>query len=131
MKARMRTALLCSAAALLFLSGCKTTSQAIQEDPGPYPTNYEASIKQWMQFNLKDPSSVQGFSATEPKRGAAFFGMINGGAVSAWSSCAYFNAKNSFGGYVGQQGYVFYIKNGQVIHVLTMPVYNTNNVYSC
>ena len=55
---------------------------------------------------LKDPDSAK-LSYQEPSRGTD---IINGEAVLVWYAYMYVNAKNSFGGYVGDRRYAFEYK---------------------
>lgn len=55
---------------------------------------------------LKDPDSAK-FGFQEPTRGTD---IVNGEAVLVWYASMYVNAKNSFGGYVGDRRYAFQYK---------------------
>ena len=80
-------------------------------DYGLYPKNYEVLIKAWVAENLKDPDSARYSKFSKPRQeymfeaNKPFFG---------YSVCAAINAKNSFGGYTGNQTYWFLIRDGKI-----------------
>ncbi len=101
----------------LLLVSCVTAPTKDQlevADYGSAPENYEEIIRYYMQRVLKDPDSAQYNFTTIPlqmwKRdgfGSRFkFG---------WGVCALINAKNSFGGFVGNQNHFFLIRDGTII----------------
>lgn len=113
-------------AAILFITGCATTkltpAQEAAADYGEYPTNYEEIVKEYFNSSLVDPYSAhyrigtpqKGFSAKRPILGGGVdkFGYIVDVAI---------NAKNRFGGYVGERPYRVLIRNGQVVWKMPMP----------
>ncbi|MCZ7625983.1 MAG: hypothetical protein C3F12_11435 [Candidatus Methylomirabilota bacterium] len=95
-------------------AGCVTPptwDQLAAADYGSYPSDYEQIIKGYMQFVLKDPESARFQFLNTPKSGWRSFGEIKFGYVV----CAHINAKNSYGGYVGNRMSYFMLKNGRVI----------------
>ena len=105
--------------AVLLLSSCAGLSpqhrDLMQDDVGPYPENYEALIKQWLQVNLKDPYTVRDLAITQPIQGKYWGGLlVTGGNVTAYRSCVQYNAKNSYGAYIGLRAYSFWLKNGRI-----------------
>jgi hypothetical protein len=110
-------------AVLLLFSGCVALSpqhrDLMQDDFGPYPANYDALINQWLQANLKDPYSVRDLVTSEPVQGKYWGGLlVTGGNVAAYRSCVQYNAKNSFGAYIGLRTYAFWMKNGRIINTV-------------
>lgn len=86
----MRFAL--SVAALVVMVGC-VPPQPPKETyyDWPAPADPEATVKQWMAENLKDPDSVKGYQ---------WLG-IQQDRTGKWVAKASWNAKNSYGGYTG------------------------------
>lgn len=102
-------------AVCVLASGCvtpPTPREFAVADYGSYPSDYEQIVKSYMQFVLKDPESARFQFLNSPKTGWNGFGGNKFGYVV----CAYINAKNSFGGYVGNRMSYFMIKNGRVIY---------------
>ena len=88
-----------------------------------YPSNYEAEIKIYLKKYLKDYESVKGFEIiSEPKVGVVNYGAFAKGPEGKsfgnkiYLACAGYNAKNSYGGYVGYEVQAFFFdNNGKVI----------------
>lgn len=96
------------------LSGCAappTKQQLDSADYGRYPSDYQQTIRHYMQFVLKDPASANYTFLNEPRTGWNSFGGLKFGYVV----CAYINAKNSFGGYTGNRMSYFMIYNDSII----------------
>lgn len=100
------------------LSACATFTpdELANLDYGAYPENYKQIISSYFARNLKDPSS-----AIVEYRGGPTKIWQQGSIISAkaygWGVCLSVNAKNSFGGYVGNRPYAFLIRNGSILHV--------------
>lgn len=99
----MRIALIGLAA---LLSACATPSTGdLVIEAGPKPTHEQATeaVMQYFRENLKDPDSVKQFRLLQgPKLFSWYRGLAHGGGhEDAWLVCFEFNAKNSYGGYVG------------------------------
>ncbi|MGX1786143.1 hypothetical protein ACWIGM_05360 [Bosea sp. NPDC055332] len=93
-----RLACLTAAIAAVIVGGCNTTASAPQEPPGtPRALNPAevASVQKGVKGQLKDPESA--------RFGAVYAAENAKGTISV---CGYVNAKNSFGGYTGEQ--IFY-----------------------
>ena len=63
---------------------------------------------------MKDPYSIQDLSISRPVPERRWVGLVNGSWLDAYVSCVRYNAKNSFGGYVGLKEYSFVLKDGAV-----------------
>ena len=116
--------------ALLTVVGCvptTNTNQPIIEDVptissasvadtyGPAPTGTKQTVLSYLERTLKDPESIKGFGIQEPKKGALYGGITNGFKMEPqWYVCYTLNAKNSYGGYVGQTESVMWFKNGAI-----------------
>lgn len=91
--------------ALLMLTACTTVSPDQKSLCGLRPTEEQAKNAVQVYINqggLKDPSSAQirNIRIENPTR--YYKGLINGGGYNyGWQIAFEYNAKNSFGGYVG------------------------------
>lgn len=92
----------------LALIGCASapnTSSEIAINAGDAPTlaASEAAIKGYLSDTLKDPDSLKQFSIVSgPTYMTWYRGLLfGGGHDAAWLVCYEYNAKNSYGGYVG------------------------------
>jgi hypothetical protein len=123
---------LCIALSLFVLAGCasprKITYQPSAEelanaDYGMYPSNYEEKIKNYMQTALKDPESARyrylmgpykDTNHADKKRDLIFLYRVK----------VFINAKNSYGGYVGEEEYFCDFLKGEVLycHNLTQSI---------
>lgn len=101
----------------LALSGCATTVSK-QEVPTArfeaLPPDYQQKIKQFNVGRLKDPyTAVYRFG--EPRKGYWQDGIAHGGRkYFGYVIPVGINARNSFGGYVGEQMYYYGYQNGQI-----------------
>ncbi|MDE1487398.1 hypothetical protein KKI90_13525 [Xenorhabdus bovienii] len=110
----------------LILNGCTTLQPPTQAEMasanyGELPVNYEEQIKNAMSTSLKDPYTAQ-YRFLKPFKGYAQDGewaQSKGGVKYGWIMPFYLNAKNSYGGYIGEKRYVFIFSNG-VLYDTTM-----------
>lgn len=107
-----------SMACLGFLfAGCATAPTQEQINSayyGDYPNDYETVVKNFMEVRLKDPASATYKFDAIPTKGWAG-GGLSGPVEYGWRICAYINAKNSFGGYVGAKRHFFLIRDSRVV----------------
>lgn len=99
----------------LFTIGCAmrpTEKEIATADYGSYPNDYEQIIRIHTENFLKDPESARYKFLNTPKPG---WNSI-GGKRFGYVICANINAKNSFGGYVGNRMSYFMIRNGRIIY---------------
>jgi hypothetical protein len=82
---------------------------------GRYPSNYVALVKAWFNTNLKDPYSVHYTKISKPRKEHDLISEEHHEALYAWSVCATVNAKNSFGGYIGNRTTWFLIDKGEIV----------------
>lgn len=115
-------------ACLLALSGCVSEAQKADRafdsykatlpepgaDYGSYPEQYQELIKAYMTKTLKDPESARYSEFSTPRKEHA---IANRRAIYGYSSCVLVNAKNSYGGYTGNQQFWFFYRNGQIVRV--------------
>jgi len=91
--------------ALALLAGCQTAPQTAAIEPGAAYTlseSEQAAVKRGVIAMLKDPESArfEGLRASKDSEGVV---MV----------CGYVNARNSFGGYAGNQAFTGVLYNGQ------------------
>jgi hypothetical protein len=83
-------------------------------DPGPKPTQEDANtaIKAHLREVLKDPDSIKDYELKSivshtwsdgGKTGVVFYN-------AGWAACASYNAKNSYGGYVGKSLHTYLVR---------------------
>ncbi len=116
MKKIMASAIL--AASTLALTGCapKPPSQVeiSTANYGSLPGDYQQQIKNYMNSILKDPESAR-YTFERPFKAYSQDGSLsstNGGVRYGYVAGVQVNAKNSYGGYTGNQLYVFMFSNG-------------------
>lgn len=103
----------------LFLTACETTQERkdafASADYGPAPVIDKAEVENSLKSGLKDPGSAQ-FRWLEPEkmrwRANAFSEWRYGWNVKIWV-----NAKNSYGGYTGEQPYWLTYLDGKLVDV--------------
>ena len=95
---------------IILLSGCSTGTGFLNtntpEDAGKKPILYEETIRQYLKNNLKDPNSLIDFSVSEPILTSCAVGIY--GPFYGWRVTTQYNAKNSYGGYVGLQTFYYW-----------------------
>jgi hypothetical protein len=89
------------------------SEKEIAEHPvGAYPADYQRIVTNYMATSLKDPFSAQ-YDWNDPHPGAMWTG-VNGGEQYGYVVVVGVNARNSFGGYTGEQLWQILIRDGQV-----------------
>ncbi|MDP9706630.1 UNVERIFIED_ORG: hypothetical protein J2W64_003844 [Rahnella aquatilis] len=81
---------------------------------GSLPDDYQQQIKNYMASALKDPESAR-YTFEQPFKAYSQDGSMastSGGVIYGYASGVQVNAKNSYGGYTGNQLYVFMFSNG-------------------
>lgn len=108
------------AASSVLMVGCapKPPSQVAisNADYGTLPADYQQQIKSHMASILKDPESAR-YSFEPPFKGYSQDGSLSstsGGVMYGQIVGVQVNAKNSYGGYTGNQLYVFMFSNGMM-----------------
>ncbi len=94
-----------------------TPEQVANADYGRQISYDEADtiVKNWFQTRLKDPQSAQ-YDIGSPNKGWWANSIVfGGGKFYGYIVDVSINAKNSYGGYTGNQAYKFVIKDGRVI----------------
>lgn len=98
-------------ALLTILSGCATQGGGffntnVPADAGEVPKQYEQTIRDYLHRALKDPSSMTDFSVSQPVLTSCSVGIY--GQYYGWRVTTEYNAKNSYGGYVGLKTYYYW-----------------------
>lgn len=83
-------------------------------DVGEQPKNYKEVVESAILRQLKDPESAKFSAMTTPRKEVM---VENRAFVYGYSTCLYVNAKNSYGGYTGDQLYWVFMRNNQVLRV--------------
>ncbi|OKP29417.1 hypothetical protein [Serratia fonticola] len=81
---------------------------------GAQPNNYKEVIEAAIRSQLKDPDSAKFSAMTTPRKEVM---VENRDFVYGYSTCVYVNAKNSYGGYSGDQLYWVFMRDNQVLRV--------------
>lgn len=104
--------------AFLTISGCapKPPSQTAitTADYGVLPPDYQQQVKTYFNSILKDPESAR-YTFEPPFKAYSQDGSLSstgGGVRYGYVTGVQVNAKNSYGGYTGNQLYVFMFSNG-------------------
>ncbi len=80
------------------------------------PEYYEHTIKNHLRATLKDPNSMTDFYAYMPELSKCAIGIY--GPFHGWRVRVHYNAKNSYGGYVGLQTYYYWF-HGETLKGIT------------
>lgn len=98
---------------LVLLAACGQVSlSAAEADAGPPPpANWRQLVVEHTLAQLKDPESARFRFAAEP---AKIFHAPQRRYM--YSVTVFVNAKNSFGGYVGEHAWSYEIRDGRVVH---------------
>ena len=89
-----------------------TTEQLAAADCGPTPSNYRQVIPEFFSRILKDPYSAQ-YRYGNVYRAYIREAPVMGGEPTqyGWIADVWVNAKNSFGGYVGEKFYRVFLRD--------------------
>ncbi len=79
---------------------------------GQFPDNYEDLVKEWASSNLKDPDSAKYSKISKPRKE---YMVVDLKPFFGYSTCATINAKNSYGGYIGNRNFWFMIRDGKIV----------------
>jgi hypothetical protein len=91
------------------------------EDAGASPIRYEETIKSYLNNTLKDPYSIRDLSISRPHLSACSIGVY--GNFNAWVVHVSYNAKNSYGAYVGLQTSYFWFHGDHLKGVNVNPTF--------
>ncbi|WP_241640741.1 hypothetical protein [Rosenbergiella epipactidis] len=97
---------------ILLLSACTVSKKdANSVNYGDKPSNYSKALIGDIKRSLKDPDSIKVVSITNPYRAYSTYGF--GSIQYGWYITVRYNAKNSYGGYVGETGVNYVYLNGK------------------
>lgn len=107
------------------------TVDVAKADYGPYPKNYQAVLKTYFTTTLIDPYSAVIEFPEKPYKGYTRSAPITGGKPNAFGYVvkACFNAKNRFGGYVGQSCQNYLIHKGKDVYPIEPNMYFSETWY--
>ncbi|MGB9499120.1 MAG: hypothetical protein ACKVE4_05090 [Dissulfuribacterales bacterium] len=97
---------------LFILAGCLTAPphESLQRSCGPYPTDYKAIIKNYLNQDLKHPESLKDFSVIKPPEIIILdtrYPIIRlHKGFEVWECFIVYDAKNDQGVYVGKDLHV-------------------------
>ncbi len=114
---KVRALLLSVVLAAPILALAQVGSLDVGADPklhGPFPTNYQEIITNWLQTALVDPKSAQIEWLTVPKPGS-MPEKKHGDPLFGYLVEFKLNSRNRFGAYTGMQKKTVLIHDGQVI----------------
>ncbi|ENO4093235.1 hypothetical protein ACONLG_003488 [Edwardsiella ictaluri] len=115
-----------SLSSILLLSACSASLQdANSVNYGDKPINNEKTVIGMLKEKLKDPDSLKVISITNPHRGYSKYGF--GSTEYGWYTSISYNAKNSYGGYVGEKTITFVYLNG--VYKIATPLSNGERVF--
>jgi hypothetical protein len=80
-------------------------------DAGSLPTGYEEMVRSFIKSRLKDPYSAV-IQVGAPSISSCAIGIY--GPFHGWAVPVTYNAKNSFGAYVGEQSAYVWFANGTI-----------------
>jgi uncharacterized protein YceK len=104
----------------LALAGCAEMPSATKNasaDHGPYPSNYEQVVHDWIAQTFFDPHSIQDLTIAQPAKGWHTGAPILGekAVYYGWEVIVSVNGKNRLGGYTGLQKYDLLLRDGKII----------------
>ena len=94
------------------LSGTPSDTLIASADYGPAPISPGAAIRDYFKDKLYDPFSAQ-YEISAPKKGWRSSTLTS--PIFGWRVVAKVNAKNRFGGYVGQHIYMFIFRGEAIV----------------
>lgn len=101
----------------LLLAACitpPTTAEMQAADYGPYPADYQAIVRNYMDDYLNDNESARYKFINQPVK---FTTNDLTKHLYGWAACVDVNGKNQYGAYVGYKMHFFLINNGRIIDV--------------
>lgn len=92
-----------------------------EDQAGTAPESYRGTIEQYLRVTLKDPYSIRDFDVGLPMLDHCAIGIY--GSYWGWRVRAEFNAKNSYGAYIGRRTYFYWFQGEQLKGVSDAPNY--------
>lgn len=107
---------------IIFYS-CATPAPMPEEiakaDYGEYPDDYQLLVIKYLQDTLIDPTSLINLKMGKPKKCWTTF---KGNVVYGYVLYVAYNAKNRYGGYVGQKEYLAFIRDNHLVIMAPLAV---------
>lgn len=114
-----------SLSGVLLISACGVSQNEVNSaNYGLKPIDNDAKVIGMIKESLKDPDSLKVISITTPARGFSKYGF--GSTEHGWFTTITYNAKNSYGGYVGAKSSTFVYLNGD--YKVAVPMSNGERV---
>lgn len=104
-------------ACVIAVSGCASVD-ASKLNYGQPPSDYKASVQQYLNVILKDPYSAHvAYVTKNPPKQYVAAGMFTGVSqtLAGYGVCFWVNSKNSYGGYTGDKLFGVLIKDDVVV----------------
>jgi hypothetical protein len=105
----------------------KISKEMEEKDFGPEPKNYKKIFERAVSETLKDPNSGQFRNISPPKKGwipptlkqqrTAIILGVPAETTYGWMICGEYNAKNSYGAYVGFNTAVVVFRSGKYLNL--------------
>jgi hypothetical protein len=115
-----RYTLICLCVLVLAFSACAAPlREAVVPDPGPYPENYRAMIRSYLEESLERPKTIRAFEILkepEPVELDTYYGIIplyKGQQV--WEVFFVFDVKLRDGRYRGRDMHVVWIRHDKIV----------------
>lgn len=106
---------------LALLTGCAATpgggflNTNTAADAGPAPTDARGAVQRHLNASLKDPYSVMDLLISTPTLTSCAVGVY--GPFHGWRVDVAYNAKNSYGAYVGQKAYYYWFHGDRLVGI--------------
>ncbi|MCU1783717.1 hypothetical protein NTD80_13215 [Pseudomonas sp. 13B_2.1_Bac1] len=111
---------------VLAIAGCSSAqvdpASVAGENYGPYPDDYQETVKAYFQEHLKDPYTAQ-YRFKMPYKAYLRDAPVSGGKPIVFGyvvECGV-NAKNSYGAYIGEKVYTLFLRNGVAAPITPNP----------
>ena len=115
---------------LALLAGCNFLLQGPhygehRAEAGQAPIDYEQTIRNYLRHTLPDPDGVADLSVSEPVLIGCVIRRLAEGSEGffGWRVTTKYNAKNTYGAYVGLKTYYFWFRGEQLKGVGLQPTY--------
>jgi hypothetical protein len=82
---------------------------------GPYPTNYDAMITEWVQTNFNSPRSINISTPVRARFPHDVYPWTKEAKVYGWSSGVSFEPRGAFDGYTARKHYLVYMREGRIV----------------
>ena len=123
----------------MFAVGCAAPERAVDSEAVSFegrPADPEAAALNYVDERikpiLKDPDSMKLELIPDSFYQRTCQVVFSGAKYKSWAIGVHINAKNSYGGFTGNQPYIIHFKDGEPIdHIGPLPVAFTSGIYKC